>query len=437
MAETQRRDSWAAQENLRRQEAHARLDLAWARDDTLIDWMQKTADSGAGFSPDQVGSSFVPKRGERLFGAFAGCQLLDLQRGATSYVGGHAGFSFRLSRGVTYRVGASKGTATTAPESLKVADGGNAVVTDRRMVFHGERSNREWAFAKLVSIQHDPNEPITLIHVSNRQKISGISYPADQAPLVRFALELGMATEKGDRRALLASLAADRREHAAQRPRPPVLVPPADAPSRAASIGSLVRAGLTGRPGQSRGRRVAHTAIAGVVLLATFSGISGALGGARSSGTPVISATVAPAPADSPTVVQPTVVQPPAPAPTPTLPPDAPDQIIKVGAKPAAPKLLPTQGPKVRVGAICRDGTTSDATGSGACSWHDGVRTWVYELPPKLIANKETNSERTATGAGAPPRVIGVARSRARPGRYTSTSRGASGHGELAPSHFA
>lgn len=32
----------------------------------------------------------------------------------------------------------------------------------------------------------------------------------------------------------------------------------------------------------------------------------------------------------------------------------------------------------VRIGAVCNDGTTSTATGSGACSWHGGVRYWLY-----------------------------------------------------------
>ena len=30
-----------------------------------------------------------------------------------------------------------------------------------------------------------------------------------------------------------------------------------------------------------------------------------------------------------------------------------------------------------RVGAICNDGTRSDATGSGACSHHEGVDYWL------------------------------------------------------------
>jgi len=31
-----------------------------------------------------------------------------------------------------------------------------------------------------------------------------------------------------------------------------------------------------------------------------------------------------------------------------------------------------------RDGCICRDGTNSSAIGSGACSWHGGVRHWTY-----------------------------------------------------------
>mgnify|MGYP003647252849 CR=1 FL=1 len=34
---------------------------------------------------------------------------------------------------------------------------------------------------------------------------------------------------------------------------------------------------------------------------------------------------------------------------------------------------------KKRVGAVCRDGSTSKATGRGACSHHGGVAYWLYE----------------------------------------------------------
>jgi hypothetical protein len=34
--------------------------------------------------------------------------------------------------------------------------------------------------------------------------------------------------------------------------------------------------------------------------------------------------------------------------------------------------------PRVRIGALCNDGTESQATGSGACSHHGGVSCWRY-----------------------------------------------------------
>jgi len=84
-----------------------------------------------------------------------------------------------------------------------------------------------------------------------------------------------------------------------------------------------------------------------------------------------------------------------APTASPTIAPDEPAKKVKVGPKPTAPKLLPTRGTPVRVGATCRDGSGSDATGRGACSWHGGVRAWLYEQPSWVYDNKETNAKRT------------------------------------------
>ena len=44
-----------------------------------------------------------------------------------------------------------------------------------------------------------------------------------------------------------------------------------------------------------------------------------------------------------------------------------------------SPSPSPAPSPSgTRIGAICRDGTSSDATGSGACSSHGGVSCWRY-----------------------------------------------------------
>lgn len=42
------------------------------------------------------------------------------------------------------------------------------------------------------------------------------------------------------------------------------------------------------------------------------------------------------------------------------------------------PTAAPAPGGGQRIGAICRDGTRSSATGSGACSGHGGVDHWIY-----------------------------------------------------------
>ena len=34
---------------------------------------------------------------------------------------------------------------------------------------------------------------------------------------------------------------------------------------------------------------------------------------------------------------------------------------------------------KKRIGAVCEDGWRSNATSSGACSHHGGVKYWIYE----------------------------------------------------------
>lgn len=53
-------------------------------------------------------------------------------------------------------------------------------------------------------------------------------------------------------------------------------------------------------------------------------------------------------------------------------------KVIHNGTYVAPPPPTTTAPTGVRVGAICRDGTSSSATGSGACSHHGGVDHWLY-----------------------------------------------------------
>jgi hypothetical protein len=61
----------------------------------------------------------------------------------------------------------------------------------------------------------------------------------------------------------------------------------------------------------------------------------------------------------------------------------------------------------VRVGANCRDGTTSSATGSGACSQHGGVESWRYAEGPKEASPpvKEESKSRPALSTASSVKV--------------------------------
>jgi hypothetical protein len=45
-----------------------------------------------------------------------------------------------------------------------------------------------------------------------------------------------------------------------------------------------------------------------------------------------------------------------------------------------------------RIGARCGDGWRSDATGSGACSWHGGVAEWLY-ADDRIVHDTRTGRE--------------------------------------------
>ena len=78
-----------------------------------------------------------------------------------------------------------------------------------------------------------------------------------------------------------------------------------------------------------------------------------------------------------PPTPSPTATPQPTPTDTPTpMPTQAPLPPTEAPVQPAPP---PVQAPSTgeRTGAVCNDGTTSLATGSGACSHHHGVRYWL------------------------------------------------------------
>jgi hypothetical protein len=98
---------------------------------------------------------------------------------------------------------------------------GSATITDRRVVFQSDTQAREWAFAKLLRYQHDPQHPITYMQVSNRQKVSGVGYGAAYARVWQFRLGLALALFSGQIPGLIDQLRREIADHSTAKPTPP------------------------------------------------------------------------------------------------------------------------------------------------------------------------------------------------------------------------
>jgi hypothetical protein len=170
-------------------------------------------------SPDDI--PVVLKRDERVFLVITGAGLIEPRRQRGQYQGGSRGVSIRIAKGVRYRVGAHRGTYVQGEDAPTLIDEGVGVVTDRRVLFQGAKQTREWSFTKLIGLQHEAG--VTMLHVSNRQKVSGLAYGEDARNDVELRLDLAVARFNGQVDQLISALKARMQEGEARRPAPPAL----------------------------------------------------------------------------------------------------------------------------------------------------------------------------------------------------------------------
>lgn len=198
-----------SEEELERQRAQQ---VALAEDrQRLVDELEGLIeDSRTNFGIDAPG--FEEKKGESTFAIMEGVALIEPRRQPGTVQGRSSGYSFRIAKGVNYRVGSSKGTYVSGPEVPTPIDVGTAFVTNQRVVFRGSKATREWAWSKLISLDHDDDLPWTSLPVSNRQKTSGLLYDEPNSLLVRYRLQQGLAHFQGEVEALTAELEGQLRE---------------------------------------------------------------------------------------------------------------------------------------------------------------------------------------------------------------------------------
>ena len=199
-------------EHERHQQEHALA--AWqADDDAIAHYLDLTRWPG-----QPTSDAVVLKKGEAALFSYGNSTLIETRRGQGHYEGGYSGFSFHVAKGVNYHVGGTRGHYVQGPESPTAIDVGTVHFTTQRLVFLGPRQTREWAFAKLLGVQHDTSAPRTFLQVSNRQKTSGFTYDPGHAPMIHFYVSLALAHFQGHLDDLSASLQQQLDEHRAKRP---------------------------------------------------------------------------------------------------------------------------------------------------------------------------------------------------------------------------
>lgn len=95
----------------------------------------------------QIQANILMQKGE-VAHLECSCRLLE-EVSHREYVGGSSGFSFRITKGVYYRVGSYSGHPVTTTEMAKV-DEGNLVITNQRIVFTGKRKSLVIPYKKLI-----------------------------------------------------------------------------------------------------------------------------------------------------------------------------------------------------------------------------------------------------------------------------------------------
>lgn len=116
-------------------------------------------DQDQGLTP--VATSLILKRGETAY--FSGSADLYETRAVRHYVAGHSGV--RIMKGVY--VGGSKGKSVSSQEWTKVASG-SVVVTNKRLLFDGDKNDRNIALNKIFNIESTADG--VEVSCENRQK---------------------------------------------------------------------------------------------------------------------------------------------------------------------------------------------------------------------------------------------------------------------------
>ena len=97
------------------------------------------------------------------------------------YESGTRGTSFRIAKGIHWRVGVSRGKMVSEKDTVPV-DEGQFIVTDQRLIFSGNIKSFDTNLTRILSLQIHPDG--IAFSESNRKKRRIVSFPSNNGDIV-------------------------------------------------------------------------------------------------------------------------------------------------------------------------------------------------------------------------------------------------------------
>ena len=175
---------------------------------------------------DAADDSLMRKDGELTIWTGVG-RIRIPARTPSRYRGGSSGFSFPVTKGVRFRVGATRGTLVQGESYLAEAEQGEVVLTTQRIIFNGEKNSQEWLLGKLNGISRDPTNRAFVINSGNIKKTHGLSFDRDTGREFSRFVSMAMKIFEDGLPEMISEMQDIIKRSAEAEPKPPAQILPA------------------------------------------------------------------------------------------------------------------------------------------------------------------------------------------------------------------
>ena len=154
-------------------------------------------------------TNFLAAPGEQIILIMTGVSLVETRRTGSSFKGGSAGVSYRLTKKVSVRSGSFQGQSIPGAEVPTIVDIGQFVVTTERAVFTGPKQTREFDFSKLLSVSRQSigkSNSVLYLPVSNRKTVTGVGTGEGSLDIISARLHIGIGLKRGSKDAMISEL---------------------------------------------------------------------------------------------------------------------------------------------------------------------------------------------------------------------------------------